>query len=1246
MSSLRIGTYGGVLTSSSGVKVLGVFPNFIGYGRGKSILSSNQCAAFGHEVDDRPRRYGGQQRIKTTDGYIFKLRFLEGLSYLPIVYPSQADIDSLPWVYMTSPGEWNPVTQNDEDADTVWFEASDEEELDESEFLDSRDGWYDVRVAKAERKNVPRDYEALRPYLLWKPVEIIKKTFAATTQFAQNVVRLPLRKHFKSRFPALNVRRLSEVYATDTFFADVKAHDGSTCAQLYCGKTSQFTQVYGMKTESQMPGTLMDFIRSFGAMQGLFSDNAKVETSNVIKDILRLYNIFDLQSEPHHQHQNPAERRIQEVKATTNVVMDRTGCPSFMWLLCMTYVVFILNCLAHGTLDGRTPTEVAFGYTPDISVILGFTFYQKVLYREDQQCFPGGRERSGRFVGFAENIGDALTYLIWTDDTQQLIVRSEVRPFDDPRHPNVRLDVPRGEDDTASTTGDPKEFVKSFADVVDVTQRKLPTVDPIDIIGRTFLRPREIDGSLHRAEVMRRVETVDGETEQYLVRLGDGTREEVMTYDAIVQQLDEQFTREAEQDEFDRTWIFKSIKDHRKNGTTWEVLMHWEDDSETWEPLNVVWRSDPVTLAKYADEKNLLNTPGWKRLRRYSKNKKKMNRMLRQVHLNSMRTAVKIKFGVKVPRNHEEAMQFDRQMGSTKWQDAERLELQQLYDYSAFESKGKEGRLPRDHKMIRCRMVYDVKQDGRYKARFVAGGHLTGPNEDTYYSSVVSLRSMRIVLFLAELNDLETCAGDIGNAYLEAYTQEKVCFVAGSEFAPFGHAGHLMKIVKALYGLKSSGSRYHEKFSQTMLDLGYFRSKGDQDVWMKDCGTHYAYVCVYVDDLIYAGKDAEGFYQSLKDRNYKLKGVGPPTYHLGGDFKRVSEPEAMLTWGAQTYVKRMLDNYQKMFGEPVPKREIHAPLDPADHPELDSTELCNLEEVKNYWSMIGELQWAVALGRIDIMCAVVTMASYRPQPRKGHLERLKRLYQYLRNYKKTAIKFNTEQPDYSKYNIIEANWGTQYHPCHEDVDVDIPEPKGKPVVLTTFVDANLMSDFVTGRSRTGILHMLNKTPIDWFSKRQSSVETATYGSEFVAARIAVDQIVELRHELRYFGVPLDGPAWMFGDNLAVVNSATMPSGKLQKRANLLNYHRVREAQAAGIINFVHMDGRYNPADILTKFRSSREWYELLKPILFWRARDDQIGSHIAEGSVSVSAAVPGLGPGSPGAEEAVAAASDHNARNF
>ena len=172
------------------------------------------------------------------------------------------------------------------------------------------------------------DFESFRPNFAWKPTKAIRHTFDNTTQYAKNVVRFPMRQHFKSRFPALRVRRLDEVYATDTFFSNVKAHDGSECVQLYCGRKSYFTSTYGMKTESQMSGTLMDFIKSFGAMQGLFSDNAKAESSAAVKDILSQYCIDNMYSEPYQQNQNPAECRIQEVKAMTNIVMDRTGAPS------------------------------------------------------------------------------------------------------------------------------------------------------------------------------------------------------------------------------------------------------------------------------------------------------------------------------------------------------------------------------------------------------------------------------------------------------------------------------------------------------------------------------------------------------------------------------------------------------------------------------------------------------------------------------------------------------------------------------------------------------------------------------------------------------------------------------------------------------------------------------------------------------------------------------------------------------
>jgi hypothetical protein len=168
----------------------------------------------------------------------------------------------------------------------------------------------------------------------------------------------------------------------------------------------------------------------------------------------------------------------------------------------------------------------------------------------------------------------------------------------------------------------------------------------------------------------------------------------------------------------------------------------------------------------------------------------------------------------------------------------------------------------------------------------------------------------------------------------------------------------------------------------------------------------------------------------------------------------------------------------------------------------------------------------------------------------------------------------------------------------------MPKAKGREVLITKFADANLYHDQVTGRSVTGLLMLLNKTPIDWYSKKQYGVETATYGSEFVAARIGVDKIVEMRYMLRMLGVPMQGPSYMFGDNLAVINSSRIPDDTLKKRHNALSYHRVREAIAAEIIKFIHIDGDKNPADILTKFLPSTKWYPIMKPILHWLNKDE------------------------------------------
>ena len=107
------------------------------------------------------------------------------------------------------------------------------------------------------------------------------------------------------------------------------------------------------------------------------------------------------------------------------------------------------------------------------------------------------------------------------------------------------------------------------------------------------------------------------------------------------------------------------------------------------------------------------------------------------------------------------------------------------------------------------------------------------------------------------------------------------------------------------------------------------------------------------------------------------------------------------------------------------------------------SELCDATEVNIYWQLTGEIQWAIYLGRIDIMCNLVTMATFRPAPLKGHLDQLTRIYSYLQNYKKTDIKFNVNILDYSGFDVLEGSWGGTYHPCCEDITHDAPEPKGK-----------------------------------------------------------------------------------------------------------------------------------------------------------------------------------------------------------
>ena len=176
---------------------------------------------------------------------------------------------------------------------------------------------HDFRTYQHAVKHEAPDYEKFRPYFGWVNVDTVQKTMEQSTQWGVSLPNtFPMKRHLKSRNPALNIPRRHEAVATDTVFSDTPAVDRCVkkavdrCvkkAQVFVGRDTLVADAYPMKSGKRFVNTLEDNIRRWGAMDKVLSDSAKTEISNKVMDILRAYDISNRHSEPYHQNQNPAE---------------------------------------------------------------------------------------------------------------------------------------------------------------------------------------------------------------------------------------------------------------------------------------------------------------------------------------------------------------------------------------------------------------------------------------------------------------------------------------------------------------------------------------------------------------------------------------------------------------------------------------------------------------------------------------------------------------------------------------------------------------------------------------------------------------------------------------------------------------------------------------------------------------------------------------------------------------------------
>jgi hypothetical protein len=297
------------------------------------------------------------------------------------------------------------------------------------------------------------------------------------------------------------------------------------------------------------------------------------------------------------------------------------------------------------------------------------------------------------------------------------------------------------------------------------------------------------------------------------------------------------------------------------------------------------------------------------------------------------------------------------------------------------------------------------------------------------------------------------------------------------------------------------------------------------------------------------------------------------------------------------YLERAIAAVEMKTG-PLPTGKMTTPLPPDYHPEIDTSPYLSDDESNYYLSLIGILQWLSELGRVDICHAVGVMSRFNALPRENHLNTLRRIFAYLKQHAKSKLVFDRDIREFPEGLFAQYDWTEMYPDAREEIPEGIPEPLGRPVQLNVFADAAHADDLVTRRSTSGIIVFVNGTPIRWYSKRQNTVEGSTYGSEFIAMRIATEMIIALRNDLRMLGFPLVGSANLFCDNQSVVINSTVPSSMLKKKHNSISYHKVRESIAAGIMRVAKEPTETNLADILTKPLAGPRFKSLIKRILW------------------------------------------------
>ena len=1111
-----------------------------------------------------------------------------------------------------------------------------------SDILSPDDYSRTMAVVSAAQASTPSGVKKDKLSKLWLISEkLAQGAIDTNTQLKRHKSDNILSRQFSTNDRMLRYRRIQSVFFTDTMFANPKAKSTrqNTCCQVFVSDKG-FVAVYPMKSQQEFETALHWFCKQIGVPHSLVCDAHRAQTSHEVRRFCDQVGTTLRILERGTPWANRAELYIGLLKEAVRKDMRNSNSPMVLWDYCIQRRALIHNATPRPLfqLEGLNPHTATFGEVGDISNICSIGWYDWIYYR-DFGSFPENKEKLGRVLGPLRNEGNEMAQAVLTSKgtiiprrTMRCLKPSEIHSEVEKRKRQLFDDLIRSKLGDATKLPDKDPIPLDYTPYSDDSEADLPQLpddnDPVDPNNvSTFEKPitdQLLNAEVHlpqgeqirNARVISRSKDADGNTigtydtnpllntVVYDVEFPDGAIKE---YNANT--IAENMYRQVDADGFTHT-LLDSIQDHRKDGNAvekddayvttksgrrrkrettsgWFFKVLWKDGSEQWIPLKILKESNPLEIADYSKSRGIDNEPAFHWWVPYTLRRR--DRIIASV--NSRVKRISHKYGVELPRTVAEALKLDDDNKNSLWRDAIDKEMGNLK--VAFDILENDKSPPPGYTKASGHIIFDVRMTLERKARWVKDGHRTPEPQNSTFAGVVSRESVRIALTYAALNGLSVCACDIQNAYLQAPSSEKHFIICGPEFG-LENEGKKAIIVRALYGGKSAGADYWRHVRKAMSEMGFESCKADPDVWLRpgtkpDGSEYWQYVLLYVDDIIAIMEEPEKFIRTeLGARfNIKEKSIGKPSQYLGNKVSEVTLANGTTCWSfsSSQYVQnavRNVEEYLKKLDDKLPSR-VRSPWSSGYRPETDTSPELSPAKATYYQSLIGVLRWIVELGRADITMETSSMASMMALPRQGHLHQLYHMFSFLKMKHNGVMVFDPTIPDINDSSFPKEDWtAASYGECTEEIPTNAPKPRGLGMLMRSFVDSDHAGDVTTRRSRTGFLVFLNSAPIYWFSKKQTSVETSSFGSEFCAMKQCCEYVRGLRYKLRMMGISVDLPTYVFGDNQSVLSNTSKPHSTLKKKSASIAFHFVREGVAKDEWRTTYLNTDLNPADMLTK----------------------------------------------------------------